>query len=63
MITCRFILKSGQHINHNVSPTIARKIHETILKKSNNVIFLEDQWGNTTMTVVVAEIAAYCNID
>ena len=62
MINGRFILKSGQSINHSVNDTIDRKIHEVILNKTPEVLQLTDSFGNVTMSLVVAEIAAYVNI-
>ena len=59
MINCRFILKNGHTIDHTVSETCARNIHQKIQQQHQDVISVEDIYGNITVSLVRTEIVAY----
>jgi hypothetical protein len=58
-IKCRFILKNGQHIDHEVTNNVAQHIHSILKNDSSTSIRVSDAFDNTLLTVMVAEIAAY----
>lgn len=62
MITCRFILKSGATIDHVVTETIARRIHEIVREKKEHFLTLRTSQGDPTHTIEVHDISAYIQL-